>query len=109
MLFDLSFWVSRNDLRKKRGNRSNKNGANENNKRLDYTYKVGDMILFNRNLLQPKCSPPRDGPFEVTTLYHNGTLKIKREYLVKIFLSDVFTLIFHNVGMQVQYGYIIHT
>ena len=34
MLFDLSFWVSWNDLRKKRGNRYDRNGANENNKRL---------------------------------------------------------------------------
>ena len=78
MLFDLSFRVDWNELRKRRSKRSEYNRANENKKRIAYTYKVGDNVLLNRNLLQRKLLPPRDGPFRVTKIYGNGTLKINK-------------------------------
>ncbi len=59
------------------------NNAKENKKRLEHTYKVGDKVLlvYKKYELRsnPKTSPstyPR-GPFTITEVIANGTVKIQ--------------------------------
>ena len=59
------------------------NNAKENKKRLEHTYKVGDKVLlvYKKYELRsnPKISPstyPR-GPFTITEVIANGTVKIQ--------------------------------
>ncbi len=59
------------------------NNANENKKRLEHTYKVGDKVLLVYKKYElwsnPKILPstyPR-GPFTITEVIANGTVKIQ--------------------------------
>jgi hypothetical protein len=78
MLFDLSFQVDWNQVRARKEAATEANNSRENSRRLPHRYQVGDQVLLDRNILQRKLSPPRDGPYEIETVYSNGVVKIKK-------------------------------
>jgi hypothetical protein len=55
-----------------------RNNARENNKRLRHEYKVGDKVLLTVPGINPKLSTPRKGPYPITRVYSNGTIRIQR-------------------------------
>ena len=68
-------WAS---IRERRQKEINRNNERENSKRLEHTYKVGDMVSKAKPGKQPKLRRKRDGPYEVVAVYDNGTVKIRR-------------------------------
>ena len=55
----------------------NENNTRENAKCLKYTYKIHDKVLLERHDAQ-KYESPYLGPFEVTDVFTNGTITIKK-------------------------------
>ena len=55
-----------------------KDNLRENNKRLAHTYKVGDKVLITKPGKVSKLSPPRRGPYEIISVYTNGTVRVRR-------------------------------
>ena len=78
MLYDLAFTVNWNDLKGKKLQRRRANNEQENRRRIKYNFKINDEVMLERNTLQRKMNPLRDGPFTITKVYTNGTVRIQR-------------------------------
>jgi hypothetical protein len=52
---------------------------NKNKSQIPYEYKVGDQELLEKPGIHRKFSIPRAGPYPVTNLYKNGTIRIHKE------------------------------
>jgi hypothetical protein len=78
MLFDIPFvadWKQIGDYRQSQTDRSN---TRENNKRVDYDYKVGDKILIQKDGILCKAeSIWKKEPWTITTVHTNGTIRIQ--------------------------------
>jgi hypothetical protein len=78
MLFDIPFvadWKQIGDYRQHQTDRSNKH---ENNKCVDYNYKVGDKILIRKDgILRKAESIWKKEPWTITTVHTNGTIRIQ--------------------------------
>ena len=56
-----------------------RNNKKENAGRMPHTYKIGDKILLEKpKTVRRKLESPRTGPYEVTQVYTNGTIRIQR-------------------------------
>ena len=53
----------------------------ENKGRKEHTYKVGDKVLLTKPGKNPKMSVPRTGPYIVTKVSTNGTVRIQKGIL----------------------------
>ena len=77
MLFDIPFvadWHKNGDYRQHQTDRNNKR---ENNKRVDYDYKVGDKILIRKDgILRKAESTWKKEPWTITTVHTNETIRI---------------------------------
>ena len=56
----------------------NKSNSRENRKRIQHVYNVGDQVLLEKGGIQPKMAAPREGPFHVTKVSTNGTVRIQK-------------------------------
>jgi hypothetical protein len=78
MLFNILFvadWKQIGDYRQNQPDRSNKR---ENNKCVDYDYKVGDKILIRKDGIFRKAeSIWKKEPWTITTVHTNGTIRIQ--------------------------------
>jgi hypothetical protein len=78
MLFDIPFiadWNKIGDYRQSQTDRSNKR---ENDKRVDYDYKVGDKVLIRKDgILRKAESIWIKEPWTITTVHTNGTIRIQ--------------------------------
>ena len=52
--------------------------ARENKKRIKHQYRVGDKVLVEKPGIIRKMSTPREGPYPITKVYTNGTVRIRR-------------------------------
>jgi len=57
------------------------NNQLENKKRINHTYNVGNKVLILLKGIDrgAKLNQPTQGPFTITQVYNNGTVKIDRE------------------------------
>ena len=78
MLFDLSFKVKWRELLDNRKRVLLQNNERENRSRTDHAWRVGDQVLINRDMLQRKHLPKRDGPFTIVNVYSNGLVKVQK-------------------------------
>ena len=78
MILPISLRANWNESETKRERKIAHNNAVENQSRIDHTYKVGDRVLYKKHGILRKMSTPRRGPYEVTHVYTNGTLRIQR-------------------------------
>jgi len=78
MLFDIPFvadWHKIGDYRQCQTDRSN---IRENNKRVDYDYKVGDKVLIHKDCILCKAeSIWKEEQWTITTVPTNGTITIR--------------------------------
>ena len=78
MLFDIPFiadWKQIGDYMQHQTDHSNKR---ENNKCVDYDYKVGDTIFIRKDgILRKAESIWRKEPWTITTVHTNGTIRIQ--------------------------------
>jgi len=80
MLFDIDFTADWHKIYHRRQEIINKNNLRENSKRIPYTYQVGDQVKIRRDYLKVtrKTSPAYEGPFAITEVRPNGTVRIQR-------------------------------
>jgi hypothetical protein len=83
MIYDSSFKPEWDKLLQQRQSARRTNNLRENKSRTDYQYKVGDKVLVNRDIIQRKLLPKRDGPYEVVRIYDNGTIKLRKGIVVQ--------------------------
>ena len=78
MLFDIPFvadWHKIGDYKQRQTDRSN---IRENNKCIDYDYKVGDKVLIRKDgILRKAESIWKKEPRTITTVHTNGTIRIQ--------------------------------
>ena len=55
------------------------NNKKENKKRLPHTYKAGDQVMVRLDPHRKHDGDKYSGPYTVTEVYDNGTLKLSRE------------------------------
>ena len=66
-------------IEEKRQQEMERNNMRENSKRIKYEYKVGDKIYLTKpGKKLRKLESPRQGPFDITAVYTNGTLRIQK-------------------------------
>jgi hypothetical protein len=56
---------------------------NKNNSQIPYENKVGDQVLLETPGIIQKLSTPRAGPYPVTNVYKDGTIRIQKELYQK--------------------------
>jgi hypothetical protein len=90
MLFDIpsiADWNCRNigDYRQRQTDLSN---LRENEKRIDYDYKVGDKILVRKDgILRKTESRWVNEPWNIVSVHTNGTIRVKRGNKSERFLT----------------------
>ncbi|KAL7541220.1 hypothetical protein ACHAWF_006879, partial [Thalassiosira exigua] len=78
MMFDIPYvadWIA---IGRRRQQLVDHNNARENARRIDYDYRVGQKVLIIRDGTLSKSELKYDGPFTVTEVYTNGTVRIRR-------------------------------
>jgi hypothetical protein len=78
MMFDIPYvadWIA---IGRRRQQLVDHNNARENARRIDYDYRVGQKVLLTRDGTLRKSELKYDGPFTVTEVYTNGTVRIQR-------------------------------
>ena len=58
-----------------------KSNLRENHSRVDYDYEVGQQVYVKSDGIQRKLNSPKQGPFEITDVYTNGTVRIQRGHV----------------------------
>jgi hypothetical protein len=58
-------------------NKSNQK-ENKNKSQIPSEYKVGDQVLLETSGILRKLSTPHKGPYPVTNVYKNGTIRIQK-------------------------------
>jgi hypothetical protein len=78
MLFDIPFIAHCNQIGDYRQSQTDRSNKRENNKRLDYDYKVGDKVLIRKDgILRKAESIWRKKQWTITTVHTNGTIRIQ--------------------------------
>ncbi len=82
MIFRQQIIVDWENIKQQRLQQAAANNDKENKKRVEHTYSVNDLVLIvtpssERNK-QRKLSSPTEGPYRITKVYANGTVRILR-------------------------------
>ncbi len=78
MLFDIPFVADWKQIGDYRHNQTDCSNKCENNKRVDYNYKVGDEILIQKDGILCKAEFIwKKEPWTITTVHTNGTIRIQ--------------------------------
>ena len=83
MIFDVSRTPEWSNLLQRKRTARLKNTERENKTRVEHHYQVGDQVMINRDEIQRKLLPKRDGPYEVVRVYDNGTIKLRKGIIVQ--------------------------
>jgi hypothetical protein len=78
MLLPVKFTADWQAIQAKRQRRIEDSNARENASRIEHEYKIGDLIMKARPGKLAKLRRKRDGPYAVTHVYTNGTLRIRK-------------------------------
>ena len=78
MLLPIQFKADWAQIALRKQSRINESNKRENSKRIDHQYKPGDKVLLEKPGITPKMVAPRTGPYEVTTVSTNGTVRIRK-------------------------------
>ena len=76
LIFNTKFIADWKEIRQRKQRTIQYNNKRENNKRIQHKYNVGDKVLM-RNKLARKLELPYKGPFTVTDVFRNGTLRVQ--------------------------------
>jgi hypothetical protein len=78
MILPIKFQADWAYIRRQKAKAIAKNNDRENDGRIAHTYKVGDKVLYRKHGILRKLDIPRRGPYQITKVYNNGTVKLKR-------------------------------
>jgi hypothetical protein len=77
MIWDIAHVADWQYIKQRKQLLINKNNINENKKRIDYDYAVGESIMkIKAGTL--KMEQPREGPFPILRVHSNGTITIQK-------------------------------
>jgi hypothetical protein len=68
--------------------------------RIPYEYKVGDQVLLETPGILRKLSTPRTGPYAVTNVYKNGTIRIQKQQKELYHVTNLYK----NGTIRIQIG-----
>ncbi len=78
MLFNIPFVADWRVIGEQRQSLTDRGNQQENAKRIDYNYKVGDKVLvINKGILCKAESAYGKEPWTITTVHTNGTIRIQ--------------------------------
>ncbi len=78
MLFNLSTLVNWKAIAINKQKSVDKANLRENRNRIDYDYQVGQQVYVIRDGIFRKLEGPKFGPFPITEIFTNGTVRIQR-------------------------------
>lgn len=82
MLFDIPFLCDWSEIGRRRQKLVDRSNARENSRRVPFDYQVGQKALIIKatdGSHLPKAEDVHEGPFEVTQVFTNGTVRLQRE------------------------------
>ncbi len=78
MLFDIPLIADWNQIGDYRQSQTDRRNKRENNTRVDYDYKVGNIVLIRKDgILRKAESIWKREPWTITTVHTNGTIRIQ--------------------------------
>ena len=107
MLFDLPYIANWDEIGKRRQKQVDANNVRENKKRLPYDYVVGNKVLLINEIngeKAPKANDKNDGPYVITQVYCNGTVRIQRGSINERLNVRRLTPYFENSNEEVPEG-----
>ena len=78
MLFNLTTLANWKQLSLEKQLKVDKANLRENVKRVDYDYAVGQKVFVIKDGVKRKLDEPKNGPFKITQVFTNGTVRIQR-------------------------------
>ena len=78
MLFDIPYVADWNDIGRRRQEQVESTNKRENKSRLPHDYAIGHKILIKKDGILRKAETKYEGPYTVTQVYCNGTVRIQR-------------------------------
>jgi hypothetical protein len=80
MIHNIAFRANWDQIQKRSQYIINRSNQKENKiySQIPYEYKVGDQVLLETPGILRKLSTPRTGPYPVTNVYKNGTIRIQK-------------------------------
>ena len=78
MLFDIPYLADWNQIGKRRQALVDQSCAKSNKRRIDFDYIVGQKVLLIKDGILRKTEDKNNGPFVITQVHHNGTVRIQR-------------------------------
>lgn len=78
MMFNIKSLVNWKELSIKKQALVDKANLRENQKRVDYDYQVDNKVYIIKDGIYRKLDAPKLGPFRITDVYTNGTVRIQR-------------------------------
>ena len=78
MIFNIKHLANWHEMTNRKQEDVNKNTLRENKNRIDYDYKVGDKVFVTIKDIQGKLDNPKDGPYPITQIFTNGTVRIQK-------------------------------
>ena len=81
MIFNLKSLINWKALSLRRQKLIDKANIRENRQRIDYDYAVDQMVYVKNDGIQQKLSSPKNGPYRITDIYTNGTVRIQRGHV----------------------------
>ena len=78
MILNMAYMANWKSVADKRQHQINLDNIKENSKRINHDYAVGDKAYIIQDGIYRKLSPPHLGPYTITQIYSNGTVRIQR-------------------------------
>ena len=79
MMFNISSLINWKKLSLRKQRLVDKANLREKNKRIDFDYEIGQKVYITTDGVQRKLNRPKTGPFPITEVYTNGTVRIQRD------------------------------
>jgi hypothetical protein len=78
MLFDIPYIADWTDIGKRRQALVDQNCLRENKRRINFDYAVGQKVLLKEDGILRKAQDKKTGPYVITQVHTNGTVRIQR-------------------------------
>ena len=78
MLLNIKFLADWETIRLRKQKQVDTSTARENRFRVDHDYAVGDKVLLTDKDVHRKLNCPTKGPYEITQVYTNGTVRVSK-------------------------------
>ena len=79
MIFNLATVVDWRVVSARKQTQVDRDNLRENAKRISYDYAVGDRVFVKNKGVQRKLDPIKHGPYTITEVHTNGTVRIQRQ------------------------------